>query len=62
MADPVSMGIVLGIEIVKLINQERAIKALAAQAGLSPEALDAALVKARAEYQPLDPTKLPEVA
>ena len=51
----------LGVEIAKLIIMERNVHNLAVQAGLTPEQLEAALKKVRAEFAALDPTKLPEV-
>ena len=48
-------------EVLKLIIIEQRLRSLSAEAGVSPEALESMLNKVRAEYQALDPTKLPEV-
>ena len=48
-------------EIVKFLIVEANLRRLAAEAGASPEQLEAALTKVRAEFALLDPTKLPEV-
>lgn len=48
-------------EIVKFLIVEANLRRLAAEAGASPEQLEAALTKVRAEFNALDPTKLPEV-
>jgi hypothetical protein len=51
-----------GVELAKLLLQDAALKRAAAAAGISPEATEAAVVKARAEFAALpDPAKLPEV-
>ncbi len=51
----------LAAEILKFVVVEQRMRKLAADAGASPEQLEAALSKVRAEFQALDPTKLPEV-
>lgn len=48
-------------EIVKFLIVEANLRRLAAQAGASPEQLEAALTKVRAEFAALDPNTLPEV-
>jgi len=48
-------------EIVKFLIVEANLRRLAAEAGASPEQLEAVLTKVRAEFAALDPTKLPEV-
>lgn len=48
-------------EMVKFLIIEQRMRQLAAQAGAKPEQLEAALLKLRAEFAALDPTKLPEV-
>jgi hypothetical protein len=48
-------------EILKFIVIEQNMKRLAAQAGASPEQLEAAVKKIRVEFAALDPSKLPEV-
>ena len=48
-------------EMLKFIVIEQNMRRMAAQAGASPEQLEAALTKLRAEFALLDPTKLPEV-
>jgi len=50
------------VELAKFLIQDANLKRAAAAAGISPEATDAAVVKARAEMASLpDPNKLPEV-
>ena len=51
----------LAAEILKFVVVEQRMRKLAADAGASPEQLEAALSKLRAEFHALDPTKLPEV-
>ncbi len=48
-------------EIVKFLIVEANLRRLAAEAGASPEQLEAALTKVRVEFAALDPNKLPEV-
>ena len=48
-------------EIVKFLIVEANLRRLASEAGASPEQLEIALTKVRAEFALLDPTKLPEV-
>lgn len=58
----VEVGVVLGVELLKLALQERALRQKLVSAGMSPEATDAALSKVRAEVAALpDPNTLPEV-
>lgn len=56
----VELGVLLGLEIFKYVNKERDLQALAAKAGMSPEALDAAVAKAREELRSFDPSKFEE--
>lgn len=52
----------LGVELAKFLIQDANLRRAAAAAGVSPEALEAAVVKARAEMASLpDPKNLPEV-
>lgn len=48
-------------EIVKFLIVEANLRRLAAEAGATPEQLEAVLTRVRAEFAALDPTKLPEV-
>lgn len=60
--EPVSLGIALGVELLKIAIDERNLRIKMAAAGLSPEAIEAALTKVRAEVAALpSPTTLPEV-
>jgi len=62
MADPVSVGVAIGVELLKLAIEERNLRIKMAAAGMSQETIDAALTKVRAEVAALpSPTKLPEV-
>ena len=52
----------LGVEMAKFLIQDANLKRAAAAAGVSPEALEEAVKKARAEMASLpDPKNLPEV-
>ena len=57
----VELLVPLAGEIVKFLIVEANLRRLAAEAGASPEQLEAVLTKVRAEFAALDPTKLPEV-
>jgi hypothetical protein len=48
-------------EMIKFLIIEQNMRRMAAEAGATPEQLDAALAKLRTEFAALDPTKLPEV-
>lgn len=48
-------------EMLKFLVIESNMRRMAVQAGATPEQLEAALSKLRAEFAALDPTKLPEV-
>jgi len=51
-----------GVELAKYLIQDANLRRAAAAAGVSPEALDAAVARARAEMASLpDPHNLPEV-
>jgi hypothetical protein len=54
-------GLALGFEMYKLFAMEQSVQKLAAEAGMSPEALDAALAKKRIEFKASrDPNTLAE--
>ena len=57
--DPLSAGLALGMEVAKLIIIDQNVRRMAAAAGITPEQLDAALAKVRAEIAPLDANRLP---
>ncbi|HQT98323.1 MAG TPA: hypothetical protein PK416_10685 [Thermodesulfobacteriota bacterium] len=48
-------------EMIKFLIIEQNMRQMAAKAGATAEQLEEALVKLRAEFAALDPTKLPEV-
>jgi hypothetical protein len=58
----VEVGVALGVELLKLALQERALRQKLVAAGMSEAATDAALSKVRAEVAALpDPKSLPAV-
>jgi len=60
--EPISLGIAIGVELLKFALDERNIRLRMAAAGMSQENIDAALANVRAEVAALpSPTALPEV-